>query len=395
MNAPTQIAATLVLDPDLPIPAATLVPSDRPLRIAIATDAWYPQVNGVVRTLAATVAELDRRGHEVELITPERFLTVPMPGYASIRLAISPRFSARRMLDAYAPDIVHISTEGPIGWSARGWCRSRGVPFTTAFHTRFPDYAAVRTGISAERFWPIMRRFHAPAAGVMVATPSLAAELATRGIPHTRPWSRGIDGWLFQPEGPCHPALADLPRPIWLNVGRVAPEKNLDAFLGADVPGTKVVVGDGPALEDYRRRWPGVVFTGGLAGENLAAAYRTADCFVFPSRTDTFGLVLIEALACGLPVAAYPVPGPLDIVGPHGRGPHSDLPATIAALDEDLGVAMQRALRMDRRAAAIAGRRFTWERATDQFLAAIHRGLADAAAAATPANPRSPVAAPA
>ncbi|MBU6268449.1 MAG: glycosyltransferase family 1 protein [Sphingomonadales bacterium] len=347
------------------------------MKIAIATDAWFPQVNGVVRTLAATVAELDRRGHEVELITPERFMTVPMPGYASIRLAMAPRFSVRRMLDRFAPDIVHIATEGPIGWSARGWSKAREVPFTTAFHTRFPEYAAVRTGISAERFWPIMRRFHGASRGVMVATASLAEELRQRGITRTRTWSRGIDGWLFRPEGDMHEAIAALPRPIWLNVGRVAPEKNLEAFLDAEVPGSKVVVGDGPALADLRARYPDVHFLGSLAGENLAAAYRAADCFVFPSRTDTFGLVVIEALACGLPVASLPVPGPLDILGREGRGADGAMPATVAALDDDLGIAMQRALGMDRKAAAVFGARFSWERATDQFLAALEQAVGE------------------
>ena len=352
------------------------------MRIALATDAWYPQVNGVVRTLAATVAELDRRGYEVELITPERFVTMAMPGYESIRLAMAPRFSVRRMLDGYQPDIVHIATEGPIGWSARGWCKARGIPFTTAFHTRFPDYAAVRTGISAERFWPIMRRFHAPARAVMAVSDTLERELHARGIGHTRRWSRGIDHWLFRPTGERHPALADLPRPILLSVGRVAPEKNLDAFLSLDTPGTKVVVGDGPALADMRARYPDAVFMGALAGDELAAAYRAADCFVFPSLTDTFGLVMVEALACGLPVAAFPVPGPLDVLGREGRGVDGLMPATVGALDADLGVAIQRALRMDRKAAAVFGAQFSWERATDQFLAALEGALH------TPANPR-------
>ncbi|MFT4027032.1 MAG: glycosyltransferase family 1 protein [Novosphingobium sp.] len=345
------------------------------MKIAIATDAWYPQVNGVVRTLAATVAELDRRGYEVELITPERFTTIPMPGYSSIRLALAPRFSARKMLDAFAPDIVHIPTEGPIGWSARSWCLARGVPFTTAFHTHFPDYAALRTGISAERFWPIMRRFHAASRAVMVATETLTRCLAERGIERTRRWSRGIDRWIFRPGGETHPALADLPRPILLNVGRVALEKNLEAFLAADVPGTKVVVGDGPALEDLRRRYPEARFMGALSGDELASAYRSADSFVFPSKTDTFGLVVIEALACGVPVAALPVPGPLDILGPAGRGVDGDFPATVGALDHDLTVAIQRSLTLDRQAAAIFGARFSWEAATDQFLAAIHGAL--------------------
>ena len=330
------------------------------MRLAIATDAWFPQVNGVVRTLSATVVELDRRGHEVELITPQRFLTVPMPGYASIRLAMAPRFRLRKMLDAYQADIVHIATEGPIGWAARGWCLSRGVPFTSAFHTRFPEYASVRTGISAEHFWPIMRRFHAPSRAVMVSTESLAQELAERGIPQTSRWTRGIDHWLFRPAGERHPAMESLPRPILLNVGRVAPEKNLTAFLDADVPGTKVVVGDGPALEELRQRYPEAVFLGPLSGEALAAAYRSADCFVFPSLTDTFGLVVIEALASGVPVACFPVSGPVDILGKDGRGIDCDLPSPAAVLDNDLARAIHAALTLDRKVAHQLGARFSW-----------------------------------
>jgi glycosyltransferase involved in cell wall biosynthesis len=341
------------------------------MKIAIATDAWFPQVNGVVRTLAATVAELDRRGYEVELITPERFATVPMPGYSSIRLALAPRYNARKLLDAFAPDVVHIPTEGPIGWSARSWCQARGVPFTSAFHTRFPDYAALRTGISAERFWPIMQRFHAPSRAVLVATRSLADELNSRGIGNIRECSRGIDRWIFRPDGPIHDALAQLQRPILLNVGRIAPEKNLAAFLGAPVAGSKVVVGEGPAMTELARRYPEAHFVGTMAGEELASAYRAADCFVFPSLTDTFGLVMIEALACGVPVAALPVPGPLDVLGPAGRGVDGDFPATIGALEDDLAIAIQRALRLDRKAAAVYGRRFSWEAATDQFIAAV------------------------
>lgn len=357
------------------------LPERPPLRIAIATDAWLPQVNGVVRTLCATVAELRRRGYEVELITPDRFVTVPMPGYPSIRLAVAPRFAARRMLDAFAPDIVHISTEGPIGWSARGWCKARHVPFTSAFHTRFPEYISVRTGISADTIWPVMRRFHGPSAAVLVATRSLAEELAGRGITHTRAWSRGIDRAVFTPEGPGSPLYAGLPGPILLNVGRVAPEKNLEAFLEADVPGTKVVVGDGPALAEMRRRYPQALFPGALSGADLASAYRGADCFVFPSRTDTFGLVVIEALACGLPVAAYPVAGPIDILGADGLGVEWQGTGALASmggqgpagvLDADLGVAIRRALDLRRADAAALGARYSWERATDQFLAALH-----------------------
>ena len=341
------------------------------MRLAICTDAWHPQVNGVVRTLSTTVDRLIRRGHEVELITPSQFMTFALPGYSEIRLAMAPRFGTRRSLSAFRPDIVHIATEGPIGWSARRWCKDNAVPFTSAFHTRFPDYAAVRTGLSPAHFWPLMRRFHGASRAVLVSTSTLAAELAGQGIRRTRLWSRGIDNALFHPAGPVHPALADLPRPIMLNVGRVAVEKNLTALLDADVPGTRVIVGDGPDLAMLRARYPDAVFTGALSGEALAGAYRAADVFVFPSRTDTFGLVLIEALACGVPVAAYPVPGPIDIVGPDGRGADDSLPMTIGALDEDLTRAIMRALRCDRIGAAVAGAAWSWDRATDQFLGAI------------------------
>lgn len=341
------------------------------MRIAICTDAWHPQVNGVVRTLAATVDRLIARGHEVELVTPSQFLTMPLPGYSEIRLAMLPRFGTRRTLADFAPDVVHIATEGPIGWSARGWCKANNVPFTSAFHTRFPEYAAVRTGLKPERFWPVMRRFHGASRAVLVSTPTLAAELAGHGVTQTRIWTRGIDRDRFRPNLEPLPELADLPRPIMLNVGRVAIEKNLTAFLDADVAGTKVIVGDGPALARLKAQYPAAVFLGARHGEQLARAYASADVFVFPSRTDTFGLVMIEALACGLPVAAYPVPGPLDIIGRDGHGPSSDLPMQIGALDEDLGLAIRKALRCDRIGAAVQGARYNWDRATDQFLEAV------------------------
>jgi glycosyltransferase involved in cell wall biosynthesis len=341
------------------------------MNLAVATDAWFPQVNGVVRSLSTTLGLLRTRGHSVEVIAPDAFLTVPMPGYASIRLAMAPRFGVRRMLDTMAPELVHIATEGPIGWAARGWCLSRDVPFTSAFHTRFPEYAALRTGISAERFWPIMRRFHAPSSAVLVSTRSLAEELASRGIGPTMPWSRGIDDTLFRPEGPRHPAMAALAGPVLLSVGRIAAEKNLEAFLDADVPGNKVVVGDGPALAALQRKYPKALFLGSLSGEALASAYRAADCFVFPSRTDTFGLVVIEALACGVPVAGYPVAGPLDILGPDGRGVEQPLPQPAGVLDASVERAIEGALAIERGAAASLGSRYSWDRATDQFEHAI------------------------
>lgn len=346
------------------------------MKLVIATDAWFPQVNGVVRSIATTIEELSRRGHEVEQITPQQFLTIPMPGYTSIRLAVAPRFGVRRSLNACKPDIVHIATEGPIGWSTRNWCLANDIPYTSAFHTRFPEYASVRTGISAERFWPIMRRFHAHSQAVLVSTESLAAELAGRGIGPVRRWSRGIDASQFHPEGRKHPAMTDLEGPVLLYVGRVAPEKNLDAFLSAQVPGTKVVVGDGPSLESLRQAYPDAVFLGSLSGETLASAYRSADCFVFPSLTDTFGLVVIESLASGVPVAAFPVTGPIDILGPDGRGPDGTLARSAGAVDDNLEDAIRRALKVDRVAAIELGAQFTWERATDQFLDAIQSALA-------------------
>jgi glycosyltransferase involved in cell wall biosynthesis len=345
------------------------------MRIAIATDAWRPQINGVVRTLEMTVKLLRARGHDVTVISPDQFRTVPCPGYGEIRLAVAPRFGLRKALTGFAPDIVHISTEGPIGWSTRRWCMANDVPFTTAFHTRFPDYASVRTGLSPDFFWPVMRRFHAPSKAVLSATPRLSAELAERGIVHTRPWTRGIDTAIFRPGLKPHPALADLPKPILLSVGRVAIEKNLECFLDAAVAGTKVVVGDGPAFEELKARFPDAIFMGSLSGDELAQAYAAADVFVFPSKTDTFGLVMIEALACGVPVAGYPVPGPLDIIGESGRGPNDDLPVPVGAVDESLSAAIAAALSAKRNAAADYGSRFTWDNAADEFLAALHGAL--------------------
>ncbi|MDP3908006.1 glycosyltransferase family 1 protein [Novosphingobium sp.] len=356
------------------------------MRIAICTDAWHPQVNGVVRSLAMTVHQLVQRGHAVELVTPDQFHTLPLPGYSEIRLALAPRFGTRRTLTAFAPDIVHIATEGPIGWSARRWCLANAVPFTSAFHTRFPDYAALRTGLDAERFWPLMRRFHAASRAVLVSTPALGVELATRGLPQWRLWSRGIDREVFRPGHAPLPELAALPGPIMLYVGRVAAEKNLPAFLDTPVTGTKVVVGEGPELNRLRLRYPEVRFMGALTGEDLARAYCSADVFVFPSRTDTFGLVLIEALACGLPVAAFPVPGPLDVLGPDGRGTDGTMPATVGVLNENLAYAIQRALRLDPLAAAVYGASFGWDRATDQFTDALTEALTQPLAVPAPTH---------
>lgn len=337
------------------------------MRIILASDAWHPQVNGVVRSLSTTAEMLRRLGHEVEIIEPSRFWTMPCPTYPEIRLAIGCSAGIGRFLDAFVPDAIHIATEGPIGQAARAWCLRRKRPFTTSFHTRFPDYVALRSGLPASWIWAIMRRFHRPAERTFVCTPTLQAELHARGIASTFLWPLGVDLDQFNPLVPPHPAMASLPRPVMLNVGRVAVEKNIEAFLNCPLEGSKVVVGGGPALPALKARYPGILFLGPRHGAELASAYTAADVFVFPSRTDTFGLVNIEALACGLPVAAYPVPGPADILGADGRGMH-DGPARIGALSEDLAEAIALALTADRRAAAIEATHYGWDRCTSLFL---------------------------
>lgn len=340
------------------------------MKIVIATDAWHPQVNGVVRSLSMTVDCLRADGYEVEVIEPTRFWTIPCPTYAEIRLALGCRRSVMKALDKGAPDRIHISTEGPIGWATRDWCLRRGRHFTTAFHTRFPDYVSIRTGIPAEWIWKVMRRFHGAAERTFTATPTLAAELHSHGLSRTHYWPRGVDISQFNREVAPHAAMIDLPRPIMLNVGRVAVEKNIGAFLDLNFPGTKVVVGGGPALEKLRARYPQVLFLGPKHGAELAATYAAADVFVFPSRTDTFGLVNIEALACGLPVAAFPVAGPLDILGIRGTGMHGGS-TRIGALDEDLAVAVRTALTADRAAAASEALHYSWQACTERFAAGL------------------------
>ena len=344
------------------------------MRLAIASDAWTPQVNGVVRTLTETISRMRSRGHQIELLTPDRFVNIPCPGYSEIRLAVAPRFNVRRILGTFQPDIVHISTEGPIGWSARAWCLKHDVPFTTAFHTRFPEYVAARTPLSADLIWPIMRKFHKHSKAVLTATQSLRNELESRGIENTKLWSRGIDRDMFHPEQPEHPRLKHLAKPVMLSVGRIAVEKNLEAFLDADVPGSKVVVGDGPARAALEARYPSVLFLGTRSGAELASIYATADVFVFPSKTDTFGLVIVEALACGLPVAGFPVQGPLDIIGADGRGPNGSMNRAVGSLNLDLAQAIQAALLLNRSEASQYGTGFCWDACTDQF----ERGIVQA-----------------
>lgn len=326
------------------------------MRIALVSDAWAPQVNGVVRTLNALIRELAQRGHAVTPITPDLFRTLPCPTYPEIRLALRPFRRIAELVGEARPDAIHITTEGPLGFAARRFCLRRGYGFTTAFHTRFPEYVAVRFAVPPTWSYALMRRFHAPSKGVMVATETVRHELAARGFGNLRRWSRGVDAELYNPA--LRGNLPGLRRPIFLSVGRVAAEKNCAAFLSLDLPGSKVVVGDGPQLEELRRRHPEAHFLGRREGCELAGLYASADVFVFPSRTDTFGLVLLEALASGLPVAAYPVPGPLDVVGDSGAG----------VLDEDLRNAALAALDIPRERCRQHALRYTWATSTDQFL---------------------------
>jgi len=330
------------------------------MKIAIVTDAWAPQVNGVVRTLTALRDELVRRGHEVAVISPDLFRSIPCPSYPEIQLAFARSRAIAQILAEFCPDAVHISTEGPLGLATRRHCIAAGRPFTTAYHTHFPDYLAKRTRLPSSVFWPLIRRFHRPSAGILVATETVARQLRAQGLPQTRPWSRGVDLAQFRPDAAPPEQFLTLERPIQLYVGRVAVEKNIEAFLAADLPGSKVVVGDGPALADLRAQFPHAHFLGRKSGEALAACYAGADVMVFPSHTDTFGLVMIEALACGTPVAAFPVPGPLDV-----------LDETSGAMHANLAGAIGRALLLDRGDCLARGRSFGWAHSTDQFLAAL------------------------
>jgi glycosyltransferase involved in cell wall biosynthesis len=325
------------------------------MRIVIVSDAWLPQVNGVVRTLMRTVEELARLGHEARVISPDLFASLPCPTYAEIRLAVLPRRRLARLIDSFQPCAIHIATEGPLGLSARRYCLRRKLPFTTAFHTRFPEYVKARIGLPLPVGYAALRRFHKPASGVMVATASLEQELGERGFRNLRRWTRGVDTELFRPRDK---SFLDLPRPVHLYVGRVAVEKNIEAFLKLDLPGSKIVVGSGPQLAELSRRYPAVRFAGPRQGEDLARHYAAADVFVFPSRTDTFGLVLLEALASGVPVAAFPVPGPLDVVNGAGVG----------FLQEDLAAAARQALAISPEACRRYALQFSWQRSAEQFL---------------------------
>lgn len=326
-------------------------------RILIVTDAWTPQVNGVVRTLLTITEEMRAMGKTVEVIGPDRFNTMPMPSYPEIRLAFLPRRKLAKLIDDFAPDALHIATEGPLGMAARAYARRRRIAFTTAFHTRFAEYLQARTKIPLWLTYIWLRKFHGSGAAVMVATQSLRDELSARGFKNVRAWSRGVDLSAFQPEPKEN---WNLPRPIFAYVGRVAVEKNLRAFLDLQLPGSKLIVGDGPQRKALEREYPDVHFAGERHGAALACAYAGADVFVFPSKTDTFGLVVLEALASGLPVAAYPVTGPMDILG------ESKIP--VGALNEDLQKAAMDALNIDRAACRPHAETYSWTACAQRFM---------------------------
>lgn len=324
------------------------------MRVLIVTDAWHPQINGVVRTLTAVAEAARPLGVSCVFLTPAQFRTVGLPSYSDVRLALPTPARVARLIAEADADSIHIATEGPLGISVRRYCLRHGLPFTTSFHTRFPEYISARWPVPEAWVWNWLRRFHAPSRAVMAATPALAAELRARGFRNVALWSRGVDTGLFRPR------MVDLGlrRPIFLSVGRLAVEKNLDAFLSLELPGTKVVVGDGPARADLQARYPNAVFMGAMSGERLAEAYAAADIFVFPSRTDTFGLVLLEALASGLPVAAFPAPGPRDVIGD----------APVGILNHDLRMACLAALRVSPEACRDFAAALTWDSSARAFI---------------------------
>jgi glycosyltransferase involved in cell wall biosynthesis len=323
-------------------------------RLAIVTDAWWPQVNGVVNTLMHTRAALTERGYQVTLLTPQDHPTLPCPSYPEIRLALRPAPRLHARLDALQPDHIHIATEGPLGLAARSWCLRRGRAFTSSYHTQFPEYIRKRLPVPLAVSYVFVRRFHNAAARTMVATSSQEAVLKRWRFRNIVRWTRGVDTSLFSPED-CAPL--NVPRPVFAYAGRVAVEKNLEAFLSLDLPGTKCVIGDGPALKALRERFPQALFTGYKFGKELARLLAAADVFVFPSRTDTFGLVMLEALACGVPVAAFPVTGPVDVVENGVTG----------VLSEDLHAAALAAVRLDRARCRAEALKHTWAESSRQF----------------------------
>jgi len=333
------------------------------VRVLIATDAWHPQVNGVVRTLTSLAKAAHALDVAIEFLTPEGFFTLPLPTYPDLRIALCSPGEVAGRIDRMAPDAIHIATEGPIGYSARAYCRQRRRPFTTSFTTRFPEYIATRAPVPASWSYAVLRRFHALAEITMVSTPSLMSALTQRGFRNLGMWTRGVDTGIFNPDAPANLAF---PRPIFVTAGRIAIEKNLDAFLSLDLPGTKVVIGEGPDEVLLRRRYPDAKFLGLQNPETLAKHLAAADVFVFPSLTDTFGVVQLEALACGTPVAAFPVTGPKDVIG--------DNP--IGVLHHDLRTACLAALDLSRQACRDFALAHGWERSARQFIGHVERAAA-------------------
>jgi glycosyltransferase involved in cell wall biosynthesis len=331
------------------------------VRIALASDAWAPQTNGVVTTLRATAQTLTALGHHVRVLSPQTLLGVPCPSYPEIRLAVAPGAYVARELKAFRPHAIHIATEGPVGLAVRRYCRERGVPFSTSYHTRYPEYLRARWPIPLSVSYAWLRRFHGAAVRTFVSSATLQGQLSARGFGNLHLWRRGVDTNRFRPRTDIHAELAGLERPVMACVGRLAVEKNLEAFLSLRLPGTKVLIGDGPERGRLAACYPQALFTGFRHGEELAALIASADVLVFPSRTDTFGLVMLEALACAVPVAAFPVPGPLDVLEPDVTG----------VLHTDLATAITSALRLDRRRCAAYAARCGWDRATAQFLAGL------------------------
>jgi glycosyltransferase involved in cell wall biosynthesis len=341
-----------------PIPAAADEP---PKRIMIVTDAWEPQVNGVVRTLQRTIKELKDMGCEVQVVSPnDGYKTIPLITYSEIRLALWAKDDVEDRFLEFAPDAVHIATEGPLGWAMRAICMAHKFPFTTSYHTQFPEYVTARfSWVPLWAGYKVMRTFHDKSGRIMVATPTMMELLQEKGFRNVTPWSRGVDTVQFNPakRGLDGGLFPDMPRPIWLYVGRVAVEKNIEAFVELDLPGTKVVVGDGPQREELQKKYPAAKFVGAKFGEDLARAYADADVFVFPSFTDTFGLVILEAMAAGTPVAAYIAPGPKDLIPGSGAG----------AINTDLKTACLEALKIDRGAARAYAEKFSWRACTEDF----------------------------
>ncbi|WP_185984083.1 glycosyltransferase family 4 protein [Aureimonas mangrovi] len=330
------------------------------MKILIASDAWMPQINGVVRVFETTAKLLEAMGHTVEVVGPDRFRTMPAPGYPEVRLAIAPGRVLAEIIESFRPDAIHVPVEGPIGLSARHYCRKHGIPFTTSFHTRFGEYFEKRVGIGGTAALGVQRWFHSAGAAIMVQTKTLETQLAEAGFANIRSWGRAVDTRFFRPmreEAGFDKDFLGLPGPIFLYLGRVSKEKNLEAFLDLDLPGSKVIVGDGPAAPALQKAYPQAHFLGYRTGEDLARHLSAADVFVFPSRFETFGLVVLEALACGTPVAAFPVPGPLDILG--------DSP--VGVLGEDLRAGALAALRIDRAACRRFAEGFSWEACTREF----------------------------